>query len=239
MAAKLKFGDVLAIDAPGGVVYVQLIGKHPLYDEAVAVCPRLQAARVQVTEVLFADSYVIFYPASMFVKEGVARVVGRLPAPPFPTRFRRPGARAGDAIRTWLVEEPTGDVVRWSLSDEELQLPIAVMCSTEALIDFVTHEWRPERVGRTPDDTLAASSQGADGASGPAIPVDRPPDELTGSATQVALKQFREHAAADLPAEVRHYLYFPTKRAAQAAAAELKREGFRSKLEGQPTVRTG
>ncbi len=65
---------------------------------------------------------------------------------------------------------------------------------------------------------------------------ERPP-EPTGSSTDVdpgdrmVIEQLRQ-GGADMtrPREVRHYLYLPTERAANDAAEELRRSGYRSEV---------
>jgi hypothetical protein len=147
MAARARVGDVLELDAPRGCVYLQYLGKHPQYGDAVCVCRAPHAIRPAIVVDLFRDSYVAFYPAAAAVSRGLAKIVGRLPAESMPSRLRRPGARVGREVRTWIIEEPSGEIVKHALSAEELRLPIAAIWNHEMLLQRVEEGWRPESVG--------------------------------------------------------------------------------------------
>ena len=46
MTKSAKPGDVLEVSAPDGLIYLHFLGKHPMYGDAVAVCPRKYTHRV-------------------------------------------------------------------------------------------------------------------------------------------------------------------------------------------------
>jgi hypothetical protein len=148
MVKRAKTGDVLALRAPDGEVYVHYLGKHVEYGDGIAVCPAVQRRGVAVTPDLFQNAYVTFYPATAAVARGMAEVVGSLPSPGLPRRFRRPGARSGRLVKTWILEDAAGAIlVKELLSEEDLHLPIAVIWNHEFLLQRVAEGWRPEMEG--------------------------------------------------------------------------------------------
>jgi hypothetical protein len=148
MPARAKIGDVLeVVDPAGGFVYVHYAGRRPVEGDAIAVCPAKQPDRVAVTAALFRGAYFTFYPASKAVREGLAKVVGHLPPPALPTRWRRPGAVFGRDVKTWLIDDAGRTEVRRTedLSAEERLLPHASIWNHAFLIGAVSAGWRPER----------------------------------------------------------------------------------------------
>jgi len=100
---------------------------------------------VPVTDNIFSHGYVGFYPAAAAVAHGLVDVVGHLPPPNVPLRVRRPGARSGQQVNTWIVEGGTKEYVKTTLSAEELELPIAAIWNHEFLIQRVSEGWDPKR----------------------------------------------------------------------------------------------
>ena len=147
MGKRAKPGDVLELTAVDGLIYAQYLGKHPEYGDAVALCPSKQPAPVPVSPDLFRDGYVTFYPAVAAVNRGLASVIGHLPSPGLPSRLRRPGARSGRKVETWIIEDSSHETVKTRLSDEERALPIAVIWNHELLVQRVSEGWRPEMEG--------------------------------------------------------------------------------------------
>ncbi len=145
MAKRAKPGDVLAVSTLDGVIYLQYLGRHAEYGDGVAVCPRIiQTPGAAITPELFRDAYVTFYPAAAGVRRELADVVGHLPSPGLPRRWRRPGARVGLKIVTWILEDSCGEELKRQLSEEERHLPIAAIWNHELLIQRVVEGWRPE-----------------------------------------------------------------------------------------------
>lgn len=137
----------MELPTPAGRIYIHYIGKHPEYGDSVIVCPTVRAAVEPIAPTLFLNGFVVFYPVIAAVARGLAAIVGHLPSPGLPTRLRRPGVRVGLEVRTWIIEEPTGDVLKKNLSREDLLLPIAVIWNHEMLAMRVTAGWRPEMEG--------------------------------------------------------------------------------------------
>jgi hypothetical protein len=148
MAKRPKPGDVLELATPDGLIYLHYLGKHPEYGDGVAVSPTRQARRVTPSPDLFRAGYVTFYPVLAAVSQGLVTVIGHLASPGLPKRLRRPGARSGRRVETWIIEDDFGEIVKRQLSEEEQALPIAAIWNHELLIQRVAEGWRPEMEGR-------------------------------------------------------------------------------------------
>ena len=138
----LANGDVLCAQTTDGAVYVQLVGTHPVYGDAVRVDPRVHGSLPALDD-LFHDGYFTFYPARMAVKKGLMRVAGHCAAPPMPGIWRRAGARRGTAIETWVIEAPDGEQVTRDLTSAQRLLPIAAIWNHALLLERVTAGWDP------------------------------------------------------------------------------------------------
>lgn len=141
-------GDVLEIATQNGLIYLHYLGKHSEYGDGVTVCPTRQSTRVSVSNDLFIGGYVTFYPAVASVARGLAEIVGHLPSAGLPKRFRRPGARSGRSVETWIIEDDSSEVVRRQLTDAERTLPIATIWNHELLLQRVHEGWKPELEGK-------------------------------------------------------------------------------------------
>jgi hypothetical protein len=107
MATRAKAGDVLEWVTRDGRIYLYYVGKHVEYGDGIAVCPTKYTDRARVAPELFRSGYVTFYPASAAVAQGFAEVIGRLPSPGLPQRFRRAGVRSSSSgkVETWVIED--------------------------------------------------------------------------------------------------------------------------------------
>lgn len=133
---------------PEGRIYLQYLGTHREYGDGVAVSPTAFPCPVPVAENVFGDSYVVFYPARAAVARGLAKVVGWLPPRGIPTRLRRPGARLGSKVETWIIEDDSREEVKRQLMEDDLRIPLAVIWNHELLLQRVREGWRPENEGR-------------------------------------------------------------------------------------------
>lgn len=147
MARRAKVGDVLEVVVPEGNIYLHYLGAHPEYGDGVEVCPTKFPGSAPITESLFREGFVVFYPVRAAVGQGLAKVVGQLPSSGLPNRLRRPGARRGSRIISWIIEEDSHEEVKQQLTEEELRLPLAVIWNHEFLVQRVLEGWRPEQVG--------------------------------------------------------------------------------------------
>lgn len=145
---RVKAGDVLQLKAGNRFAYLHYIGKHPEYGDAVLVSPQLHERQMAVTGDVFSSGYITFYPVTAAVAQQLVNIVGNLPPPALPRRFRRPGAISGRRVKTWIIEDDTGEVVRAKLSEEELRLPIASIWNHEYLVQRIVEGWSPAHEGR-------------------------------------------------------------------------------------------
>ena len=193
-----KPGDVLALTATEGTIYVHYLGAHADYGDGIAVCPRAFVAPVPITDSLFDDGYVVFYPIRAAIAAGLAKTVGHLFARGLPARLRRPGARRGHKVETWIIEENSREEVKRYLSQDELQLPLAVIWNHEMLLQRVHEGWRPEHEGQ------------------PSVKAD----------DDAAVEALRGSSTNSAPRHVQHYLYFPRYEASELVAKRLRDSGF-------------
>jgi hypothetical protein len=96
----------------------------------------------------FSGGYVAFYPVTAAVAQRLVEVVDHLTPPQLPQRLRRPGARSGLRVTTWIIENGTGEIVKSKLSEDDLLLPIAVIWNHELLTQRVLEGWNPMHEGR-------------------------------------------------------------------------------------------
>jgi hypothetical protein len=146
---RLKPGDVLLLNTAGVIAYLQYIGRHTEYGDAVIVGQRFDEPHATVTDRALSGGYVAFYPATAAVAQGLVEVVGHLPAPDLPQRLRRPGVRSGRRIDTWIIENGTGETTKSSLTTQELQLPIAAIWNHELLVQRIAEGWKPALDGHS------------------------------------------------------------------------------------------
>jgi hypothetical protein len=139
---------VLQFKTPKGFAYLQYIGRHPEYGDAVLVNSELGERPKIATDQMFSGSYVAFYPAAAAVAQGLVQIIDHLAPPKVPQRLRRPGVRSGRRIDTWIIENGTSETVKSKLSDDDLQLPIAVIWNHEMLTQRVLEGWNPLHEGR-------------------------------------------------------------------------------------------
>jgi hypothetical protein len=149
MAKRAKPGDVAEVQGLAGrLIYLQYLGVHPKYGDTIVVAVRVRDTRPEVTAELFKDGYVTFYPFRLALGQGLAEIVGHLAPAEVPMRLRRPGAIHGRQIVTWVIEDGSGsEVVKKSLSDDELRIPIGGIWNHEFLLERVSEGWRPEQEG--------------------------------------------------------------------------------------------
>lgn len=144
---RLKSGEVLELAAGNRFAYLHYIGKHPEYGDAVLVSPKLHERQNAVTNEMFSNGYVAFYPVAAAIAQGLVHVVGHLPPPNIPQRLRRAGARSGRRVDTWIIESDSGEVVRTKLSEDEQRLPIAAIWNHDLLVQRIAEGWTPTQEG--------------------------------------------------------------------------------------------
>lgn len=202
---RARPGDILEVRTSRGLAYVHYTGRHPEYGDAIRVLPGFFATRpAEFTDLgSNPDAYFTFYPAGAAVSQGLVEIVAGHAVPQgrvFPTVHRREGASNRDGrVLAWLICEGTKETLVRELSEEQRHLPIAAIWNHEALVYYLTQEWRPEQdIGLPP-------------ARGPAAPSE-----------EIRTKE----ESTDRPRHVRHYLYFATARVGKAVAAQLAAQGY-------------
>jgi hypothetical protein len=196
-------GDILEVNTPRGLAYVQYAGKHPKYGTAIRVLPGFFAVRPKDWTALIAqEGYFTFYPVGVAVSQGAVAIAANQPVPPgreLPTRFRRAGWRTPEGrVTTWLICEGAQERLRTELSGEERRLFIASIWNHEFLVERLVEEWHPVQ---EPAEPLAIE----------ALP---PSEEPRTPPTQ------------DKPGRLAHSLYFPTQAAGEEVASALRKRGF-------------
>jgi hypothetical protein len=147
---KAKPGDLLEIETPKGLAYVQYVGQHPEYGDVIRVLPGFHEHRdSDFNGFIEKPGYLAFYSARASVAQGLSRIVGSYPLGiEVPNNVRRAGARAKTGeILTWIVESDGYEIVRERLSEMEKQLPIAAVWDHELLVMRISQEWMPEKEG--------------------------------------------------------------------------------------------
>jgi len=144
MRKRLVGGEILEVPVGKRFGYVQFLGEHREYGDAVLVNPELHDRQARFASDFFSTGYVTFYPACQAVSAKLVEVVAQSSPPRLPKRFRRPKAEHDGAVEAWVIEGGWRNVVKQTLSDEERKLPIASVWKHENLRDNIASGWTPE-----------------------------------------------------------------------------------------------
>lgn len=147
---RARPGDMLEVATPRGLAYVQYVGKHSEYGDAIRVIPGFFQKQPQDWNALLAqEGYFTFYPVSAAVSQGLVRVAASAAIPSgkeMPSTYRRAGWITREGKTTmWFICEGTKETRRTELSDEERRLPIYAIWNHEFLVERLVDEWRPEQ----------------------------------------------------------------------------------------------
>jgi hypothetical protein len=145
---RLVGGEILEVSVGKRFGYVQFIGEHREYGDAILVSPTLHDRQAHFGTGFFDSGYVTFYPAGVAVSNKLVEVVAQSSPPKLPKRFRRPKAQRDGAVESWVIEGGWRDVVKQNLTDEERRLPIAGIWDHELLRKQIAKGWTPETDGR-------------------------------------------------------------------------------------------
>ena len=148
MRKRLVGGEILEVPVDGRFGYVQFLGVHRDYGDAVLVKPELHERQSRFASDFFSTGYVTFYPAEQSVTCKLVEVVAQSSPPRLPKRFRRPKSEHGGEVACWVIEGGWRNVVRQRLSDEERKLPIASVWKHEYLRTQIASGWTPETDSR-------------------------------------------------------------------------------------------
>ena len=141
---RLLGGEILELPIGNRFGYVQFLGEHREYGDAILVNPKLHDRQAHFPKGFFSGAYVTFYAANAAVSGKVAEVVAQSTPPAVPKRFRRASVTLDDGtVDKWVIEGGWRDVVRETLSEEERGLPIAEICSLQILGRHITSGWTP------------------------------------------------------------------------------------------------
>jgi hypothetical protein len=161
---RVRPGDILEVRTPRGLAYVHYTGRHPEYGDAIRVLPGFFATRPAdfMALVTRADAYFTFYPAGAAVAQGLVDIAAEHPVAQgqvFPAVYRREGASNRDGrVLAWLICEGTKETLVRELSEEQRLLSIASIWNHEALVHYLTREWRPEQdIGLPPAQRAPAA----------------------------------------------------------------------------------
>jgi hypothetical protein len=146
---RLLGGEILEVPVGARFAYVQFLGEHREYGDAVLVNPALHERQAHFPARFFSSGYVTFFPASDSVTMKRAEVVAQSTPPQVPKKFRRASVTLDDGtVESWVIEGGWRDVVRETLSDEERSLPIAKVWTQQFLGEQIAKGWTPETDGR-------------------------------------------------------------------------------------------
>jgi hypothetical protein len=148
MRKRLVGGEILEVPVGDRFGYVQFLGEHREYGDAILVSPALHDRQAHFPTGFFSKGYVTFYPAANSVARKMVEVVAKASPPSLPKRFRRPKAERDGAVDAWVIEGGWRNVVKQTLTDEERKLPIADVWQHEALRERIANGWTPEKDSR-------------------------------------------------------------------------------------------
>jgi hypothetical protein len=141
---RLLGGEILEVSVGKRFGYVQFLGEHREYGDAVLVNPALHERQARFPSGFFDGGYVTFYPASVSVSQKLAEVVAQSSPPAVPKRFRRADTTLEDGtVEKWVIEGGWRDVVRGTLTEEERTIPIAGVWTHQFLGEQIAKGWTP------------------------------------------------------------------------------------------------
>lgn len=250
MPPRLRSGDVLEVEFPtipspsvafpdGGFGYLTYVGKHHHNGDAICICPRVFQERPAISEELFADSYIAFYPANVALKHKLVTVVGKLAPVAMPTIFRRGPFKFPGMTLPYQIDVYDGTkrttFLKYSLSEEEKKINVADGFNHEGLLITISRGWKPEM--ETEDVPTPPGFQGSPYERIPLV-LPPPPPELADTAPAAqphadegAIEELAQSSDLKTPRGIRHYLYLPTKKSAQQVASTLQKRDFDIEVE--------
>lgn len=213
-----KIGDVIEVMTSRGLAYLQYVFRHtspPVYGELVRVLPGLYDSQPDLHELAQQkERFFVFYPVIAACKRGLARVVGKEDVSGF--RFpvmRQPGLRDRDGnVLDWFLWNGEQTWQIHNLTEETKQLSIAAIWNHELLIERIDEGWSPR------DEPITSTA--------PSKPDDDNNSLADGNGSAALQALLNATLRPDAPHTISHYLYFPSKTAAEEAAASLRSEQY-------------
>ncbi len=215
--SKARIGDVFEIFTPAGLAYVQYTHDGKSMAQLVRILPGLFAVRPHNFEELAKqrELYFVFYTLEYAIRANDVEVVSHQPVPQWaqPDPIMRWGLPDfhGGKILAWkffrasdelTVENHLRAPVAPTLTPEQEKLSIHELWSHQVLVREIARGWLPEKAEEFRLQDAEAGENEKD------LP--------------------RESASAE--AGMQHFLYFPRKRDAEAAARELRSRGYSVKV---------
>lgn len=206
-AMRPRIGDVFEIETSRGLAYLQYTHRHDQFGELVRVLPETYASRPPRLEDVMArkERFYIFFPVGGAARQGLVARVGNYPIPEWARNFplmRWAGleSRSGEVKDWWLFD---GQKEWWvgPLRPEHHDLSLVEIWNPAALTQAIADGWSPR-------DELGQAGPDA-GSEEP-----EPTPDASGEPSRT----------------MRHFLYFPTKRTARAAAQQLEANGYRTEV---------
>jgi Regulator of ribonuclease activity B len=200
---RIRLGDIVEIQTPGGLAYLQYTSRHPRLGDTVRVLPGLFAERPAAAELnalAAKEGYFTFYPVGAAIRQGLVEIAANCPIAlnlEAPSALRRIGSMTPEGkVVAWRISDGTKEaLVKRELTAEERRIPIASIWNHEFLVSRLSEQWRPEHETGEPPPT--------------------PPKEAR-----------PEAPPSSQPLRMRHYLYFPRAKEGKAVAALLRQRGF-------------
>ena len=147
--AGIRPGDVLEAECDSRVGLLGYVGRHHKFGDLVLVPPRLFTAPVdKLCSVFDASAYFQFYPATTALRHRMVRKVGFCTEAMrvIPARWCNIIDENEDGtVRVWNVCDGSSRIVRYTLSDDERQLPIGEIVNHAVLLQRLREAWTPDR----------------------------------------------------------------------------------------------
>jgi Regulator of ribonuclease activity B len=233
MASQVKGakpGDILVIRVKSAVAYLQYVGEHPAYGDAVVVGRMVPAPASVIDRRVVEGGYITFYPLRLAVARGLVEIVGHAPPPDVPGRLRLEGATIGGRVATWVILDGASKRVTSRLSDEEVRLPIVGLWNHEALVTSIESAYTPTSEGRgdgnSPDVDLVKVLEQARQGHRDATSIAEPLGMTSVAAQSEAIAQLTAATGGTRPRTFAHYLYVGSEKVAKQMTAEVAALGF-------------
>ena len=153
-------GEILETDLPGGgLAYVEYVGHHPDYGDAVISWNRTFARRPTSFTTLETDpGYIVFYPAKMAVRDGILRRTGTANKRAVKESWtvRRRLRDAYGRPRGWVIQDASGERPT-ALSEDERRLPIVELINHAELVHRILSGWLPDQTAGPDTETTSGS----------------------------------------------------------------------------------
>ena len=214
MPKKAVIGDIVEIQTPSGLGYVQYTHDQHNMGSLVRVLPGLHSSRPKDFDNLARQKelYFTFYPLKYAVPEGHAEIVAHQPIPgwakPYPMMRHSNGGDATGKAHSWIIIRADMPFTLQSLKNapkyKELtpeieKLSIHSLWSHGLLVKRLAQGWTPERAEEL---------------------------RLTEFEEEKAEKHLASPPKPTSNQSIRHYLYFPEKLNAEKAAQWFRSQGL-------------